>query len=128
MYEEPLLPAQNRIPLVTTAAELTGHRGTVATCTHSVIRAWAEKRQAEPATGEATSSGAASVDVNDGGSGIRFNFPGFSRFRPITWDEWFGNFDAHALTFVFDDRPSDDRPPSTRFRIVKSSEWQRVIG
>ena len=127
MHDESLLPAQNRIPLVATTSELTGEQGPVATRTHSVIRAWAEERRAEPATGEATSSGAASVEVNDGGAGIRFNFPGYSRFRPISWEEWFGNFDHHALMFVFDDRRSDDRPASTRFRIVKFSDWQPLI-
>jgi hypothetical protein len=73
-----------------------------ATQDHDVIRRWAHRHRAEPATGEATSSGPATVMVNDGGAGIRFNFPGFSRYRPISWDEWFENFDRHQLTFVFE--------------------------
>ena len=128
MHDEPLLPAQRHIPIITAPDELTGDRGTVATRTHSVIRAWAAERRAEPATGEATVSGGATIDVNDGGAGIRFNFPGYSRFRPITWEEWFGNFDLHDLTFVFDDRGAAEHPPSTRFRIVKASDWQVLIG
>jgi hypothetical protein len=42
-------------------------------------------------------------DVNDLGAGIRFNFPGFAPLRPITWDEWFDNFERHDLIFVFDE-------------------------
>jgi hypothetical protein len=79
----------------------------VATRDHDVIRRWAARHQAQPATGEATSSGPATIDVNDGGAGIRFNFPGFARFRPISWDEWFGHFDHHALTFVYEIEVAD---------------------
>jgi hypothetical protein len=43
------------------------------------------------------------IDVNDGGAGIRFNFPGFGRFRPISWEEWFENFFRHDLVFVFEE-------------------------
>jgi hypothetical protein len=69
---------------------------------HEAIQRWAAEHQAEPATGEATASGPATVDVNDGGVGIRFNFPGFARFRPIGWNEWFENFDQNRLLFVFE--------------------------
>jgi DUF2934 family protein len=74
-----------------------------ATEDHEVIRRWAERHQAEPATGEATRSGPATASVNDGGAGVRFNFPGFARYRPIDWDEWFDNFDRNGLTFVYED-------------------------
>jgi hypothetical protein len=43
---------------------------------YDVIRRWAERRKAEPATGEATASGPATIDVNDGGARIRCNCPG----------------------------------------------------
>lgn len=79
----------------------------LATKDHDVIRTWAERHGADPATGEATSSGPATVTVKDGGAGIRFNFPGFARFRPITWAEWFENFDLHELTFVFEEEVAD---------------------
>jgi hypothetical protein len=42
--------------------------------------------------------------VNDGGTGIRCNFPGFAPFRPITWEEWLGHFDLHYLLFVFEEQ------------------------
>ena len=74
---------------------------------HGVIRDWAARHKAEPATGEATSSGPATVDVNDGGAGVRFNFPSAARFRPISWEEWFGNFDAYGLTFVYEEEVAD---------------------
>ena len=78
------------------------YHNAVATREHEVIRRWAARHQAEPETGEATSSGPATIHVNDGGAGIRFNFPGFARFRPITWDEWFSHFDECRLTFVYE--------------------------
>ena len=71
---------------------------------HEAIRRWATEHQAEPATGEATESGPAKVVVNDGGGGMRFNFPGFTPFRPIDWDEWFAHFDRDHLLFVFEEQ------------------------
>ena len=65
----------------------------------------------------ATESGPATVDVQDGGAGIRFNFPAAARFRPITWDEWFRNFRQHELMFVYEnDQPG--RPPNATYRLV----------
>ncbi|MEP7245387.1 MAG: DUF2934 domain-containing protein [Gammaproteobacteria bacterium] len=76
---------------------------TLATRDHASIRRWASVHKAEPATGEATASGPAVRDVNDGGVGIRFNFPGCGRFRPITWEEWLAHFDREALLFVYEE-------------------------
>jgi hypothetical protein len=81
--------------------------GALSTRDHEAIRRWAARHCAEPATGEATSSGPATVSVNDGGAGVRFNFPSAARFRPITWDEWFANFDDHGLTFVYEEEVAD---------------------
>jgi hypothetical protein len=92
---------------------------------HEVIKRWAAERHAEPATGQASRSGPATFKVNDGGAGIRFNFPGVGAFRPISWDEWFGNFDDHECAFVYDDDPK--RPPSSQYRIVKAAEWQNLL-
>jgi len=74
---------------------------------HDAIRRWAAAHHAEPATGEATVSGPATTAVNDGGAGIRFNFPGLGRFRPIGWDEWLEHFDAHRLVFVYEEQDAD---------------------
>ena len=89
-----------------TARSVTGARA-ILTEDHDVIRRWAARRSAEPATGEATASGPATIDVNDGGAGIRFNFPGVQRFRPISWDEWFEHFDKHDLLFVYEEEVAD---------------------
>lgn len=77
------------------------------TTDHERIRRWAASHSAEPATGEATVSGPQTVTVNDGGAGVRFNFPGAARFRPITWDEWFEHFERHQLAFAFDEDVQD---------------------
>jgi hypothetical protein len=88
----------------------------------AVIRKWARLHQAEPATGEATSSGrASSMRVDDGGSGLRFNFPGASRFREISWDEWFEHFGRHDLLFVCDD-PDGESAPGAHYRLVHADE------
>jgi hypothetical protein len=86
----------------------------------ALIRKWARLHQAEPATGQATSSGgASSMRVEDGGSGLRFNFPGASRFREISWDEWFEHFGRHDLLFVCDD-PDADGSPGAHYRLVRA--------
>ena len=90
-----------------------------------MIKQWATERHATPATGEATGSGPATFKVNDGGAGIRFNFPGAGAFRPIGWDEWFENFDHHACAFVYDSDSS--RPLSSRYRIVKAKDWEDLL-
>ena len=84
---------------------------------HDVIRRWATRRQAGPATGEATASGPSTVDVQDGGAGIRFNFPGVARFRAIDWAEWFANFDANDLVFVYEELTTEGNV-SYRYRLL----------
>jgi hypothetical protein len=79
----------------------------VITRDHDVIRQWAQRHRAEPATGEESPSGPAVVRVNDGGAGVRFNFPGVAPFRPITWDEWFDNFERNGLSFVYEEEVAD---------------------
>jgi len=97
----------------------------VATQDHALIRQWAARRRAEPATGEATASGPSTLSVNDDGTGIRFNFPGLGRFRPIDWDEWFRNFDAYSLVFVYE-RDGEKRSPSGRYRMLPLDTLKRV--
>jgi hypothetical protein len=79
----------------------------IATRDPELIRAWATRHRAEPATGEATASGPATVDVRDGGVGIRFNFPGAGRYRPISWDEWLAHFERYRLVFVYEEETAD---------------------
>jgi hypothetical protein len=99
-----------RDPLSTEAPATSDEPHEIAALTtrdHDLIQRWAARHQAQPATGEATSSGPATVTVNDGGAGVRFNFPGAAQFRPISWDEWFANFDAYGLTFVYEEEVAD---------------------
>jgi hypothetical protein len=98
--------------------------GVVATEDHELIREWAARHDAEPATGEATESGPATVDVQDGGAGIRFNFPAAARFRPISWDEWFRNFTQYDLMFVYENELSGE-PPNAAYRLVPRQQLQR---
>lgn len=123
----PLLPRPKHVPELPSDDAAAASAPVVSTRDHAIIRQWAEKRRAEPATGEATASGPASINVNDQGAGVRFNFPGMSKFRPITWDEWFENFDAHGCTFVCDNEARDGAP-SNRYQIVKLDDWKGSIG
>lgn len=117
-----------------------GHRETeapvpdltaTATRNHDLIQKWAGAHRAEPATGMATESGEATVDVHDGGAGVRFNFPGAGFFRPISWDEWFEYFDDGQLLFVFEaELPAQGststfaRQSGSFYRLVREEEWQ----
>ena len=113
-----LLPYGEPVRLVDLQSEeLQPPGAVVATDDPELIRRWAVRHNAEPATGEATASGPATVDVHDGDAGIRFNFPAAGRFRPITWDEWFENLKAYDLMFVYE-RDMPGTTPSGRYRLV----------
>ena len=88
MTQSELLPEEESVAILNATNE-GEHSETaiVATQDPELIRRWAHAHHAEPATGEATQSGPATVDVHDGGAGIRFNFPGVRRYRPIEWDD-----------------------------------------
>jgi hypothetical protein len=68
---------------------------------HDVIRKWAEKRNAQPAS---------SVRSEGHGIGVlRLNFHERSG-RPIThieWSDWFRTFDERALCFVYQEKNID---------------------
>jgi hypothetical protein len=84
---------------------------TLLTRHRAVIEEWARVRHAEPATGKGK------LDVRDGGSGLRFEFPAMGRFRPISWDEWFSEFDEYGLVFVFREQTFSGQS-SYEYRIV----------
>jgi hypothetical protein len=94
---------------------------TRATRDRALIKRWAARRSAEPATGEPTRSGAGTVDIQDGDAGIRFNFPGVAPYRPISWDEWFENFDRHDLMFVYE-RDMPGAPLGHRWRFIRRQD------
>ena len=98
----------------------------VGTCDHDLIRGWAEHHGAEPATGEATPSGPATVNVNDQGTGLRFNFPAAARFRPVEWDEWLAHFDQTGLVFVYESGQGSSglsRFGGAFYRLVTADDW-----
>ena len=117
MTSRSLLPDNEPIRRVDVHSSEEPDVAVLATNDHELIRQWAARHSAEPATGEATTSGPATVDVRDGGTGIRFNFPAAARFRPISWDEWFQNFERYDLMFVYD-RHVPGQTPSARYRLV----------
>jgi hypothetical protein len=117
----PLLPQQKPLPHVSSADDISPDDSrTLATRDKEVIRRWAERRHAEPATGFGT------VDVNDGDAGVRFNFPGASPFRGISWDEWFANLDAHGLVFVFEESTGSGTM-SNRYRLIRPEDWPSQV-
>ncbi|GAB1692903.1 Rho termination factor N-terminal domain-containing protein [Krasilnikovia sp. M28-CT-15] len=80
------------------------------TTSHEVIRQWAEQRGAVPATVEGTGH-------DDRLGVLRFDFGRHSdRLRQVTWEEWFGTFDARRLNFIYQQERSDGRV-SNFFRL-----------
>lgn len=105
---EPLFPQRDGFSVVGADGETgTSAIRAIATQDHAVIQRWAERHHAEPATGDETASGPATLQVNDGGTVVRFNFPAAARFRPITWEEWFGHFDRLRHVFVYEEEVVD---------------------
>jgi hypothetical protein len=47
-----------------------------------------------------------------------------ARFRPITWDEWFRNFDQHRLILVYEEQDS----AAARYRMVRDEgNWFQTL-
>jgi hypothetical protein len=73
------------------------------TTSHEVIKAWAEERDATPATVEGTEHG-------DHLGVLRFDFGGDdANLRHVSWDEWFNTFDVRRLNFIYQEQRSDGR-------------------
>ncbi len=81
------------------------------TTSHDVIRQWAERRDAVPATVEGTEHG-------DHLGVLRFDFPGYGgeKLRHVEWDEWFATFDERRLNFIYQEERGDGSP-SNFFRL-----------
>ena len=69
---------------------------------HDVIRQWAERRGAVPATVPGTRHG-------DRLGVLRFNFPGYGGqdLEEVSWEEWFRTFDERGLNFIYQEQRSD---------------------
>jgi hypothetical protein len=66
---------------------------------HEEIRQWAEERRAKPTCVKGTGSG-------DNVGMIRLDFPGFTgadSLQPISWEEWFDQFEANNLALLVQD-------------------------
>jgi hypothetical protein len=122
-----LLPEEQPVAVVNTRSEHHHDEiAVVATQDGELIKRWAVRCGAQPATGEASSSGPATREVRDGDAGIRFNFPGLSRYRPISWEEWLDHFTRHELLFVYE-RDTPGKPPSARYRLVKMESLKKKV-
>ena len=77
---------------------------------HEVIKAWAEERNATPATVPGTEHGdhlgVLRLDFGDDNDDLRH----------VSWDEWFDTFDARRLNFIYQEKRSDGHT-STFFRL-----------
>ncbi|CAL9419198.1 hypothetical protein SUDANB95_01811 [Actinosynnema sp. ALI-1.44] len=77
----------------------------LATTSHDVIKQWAERRDAKPATVEGTEHG-------DHLGVLRLDFPGYggASLKHVSWDEWFDTFDQRGLNFIYQEETSDGKP------------------
>jgi hypothetical protein len=81
-----------------------------ATTDHEKIREWAESRDGRPARVKGT-GGRSKPAI------LRIDFPGFSgedTLEPISWEEFFEQFDRAGLAFLYQDEPN-----SRFFKLVK---------
>lgn len=92
---------------------------TLVTTDHAVIRSWAERRGAAPATMPGS--------VFDGALGaLRFDFPGYGGavLQPVDWEEWFATFDARQLNFLYQEQRPDGSPSNfNRLEHPQPGRW-----
>lgn len=71
------------------------HEGqTLVTRNPAVIRAWAEERQAKPATSPGGDAQQPRV--------LRFDFPDYDKgLQQVSWQAWFDTFESRGLVFLF---------------------------
>lgn len=90
--------------------------GTNVTTDHEVIRQWAESRGGRPAAVKRTHD-------EEGAGIIRIDFPGYKgaeSLEPISWDEFFEQFESRSLAFLYQDRTATGRV--SRFNKLISRE------
>jgi hypothetical protein len=80
--------------------------GTSRTTTdHDEIRRWVEQRDGRPARVKGTERGGDDVGI------LRIDFPGGGAeqesLEPISWDEFFKEFDEKQLAFLYQERTAD---------------------
>lgn len=77
--------------------------GAQALTDHDAIRRWADSRGGRPTCIKGTG------DEHDIGM-IRLDFPGYTggdALQPITWEQWFAQFDAKGLALVVQETTAD---------------------
>jgi hypothetical protein len=86
---------------------------------HDAIRAWADARGAKPAC-------VAGTGGRDDVGMIRLDFPGYSggdSLQPITWEQWFAQFDSNGLALVVQDTTADGERSNFN-KLVKRDETE----
>jgi hypothetical protein len=117
------LPSINEIDVRRGQTGPTQAGRTRATRDHDEIRAWAAHWRAEPATGVGVRN------INDGGTELRFSFPGVGLLRPLSWEEWFAIFDAQQLVLVYaDESPGQPATTAPQYRLMPGDELARRTG
>ncbi|MGZ4485381.1 MAG: hypothetical protein ACXV4A_14885 [Actinomycetes bacterium] len=77
---------------------------TKVTTDHEEIRRWVEERGGQPARVKGTERGGDDVGI------LRIDFPGAGSddsLEPISWDEFFKEFDEKQLAFLYQERTAD---------------------
>lgn len=92
------------------------------TTDHEVIRKWVESRGGRPASVKKTHE-------KDEPGIIRIDFPGFSgagSLEPITWKEFFEQFDDRKLAFLYQEKTASGEV--SRFNKLISRESADIRG
>ncbi len=93
-------------------ADSTTTSSTRTTTDHEEIRRWVEEHGGRPAVVRGTRDGDGSV--------LRIDFPGGAgedELEPVSWDEWFREFEEENLAFLYQDRKAGGED-STFFKLV----------
>jgi hypothetical protein len=109
-HRSKLSPSTLRAKWIHSPDEHEDRRGqTLATREPDVIRAWAQARDATPATVGAR---------EDRPRTLRFDFPGYGgrSLRPVDWEAWLATFQERDLVFLFQEHKRDGRE-SNFFRL-----------
>lgn len=89
------------------------------TTDHEVIKDWVESRGGHPAAVKGTH---ARLEPGI----IRIDFPGYKgsgSLEPISWDEFFGQFDSRGLAFLYQEKTASGH--LSRFNKIISREAAR---
>lgn len=89
---------------------------------HDAIRKWADERGASPARVKGTGG------ENDVGI-IRLDFPGYTgeeTLEPISWDDWFREFEKKKLALIVQDRTADGKKSNFNKLVSRESVEEEV--